>query len=93
MTLKFQGGVEGYAWSVDGVPVKLAIVVLSLYCLYTAVYVLYTILTGHCSMAWSSMAELVILSLNSTPTPAMNNGREQLEHWKACKELTTVREV
>ncbi|KAE8160474.1 hypothetical protein BDV40DRAFT_302286 [Aspergillus tamarii] len=93
MILKFQGSVEGYAWSVDGVPVKLAIVVLSLYCLYTAVYVLYTILTGHCSMAWSSMAELVILSLNSTPTPAMNNGREQLEHWKACKELITVREV
>jgi hypothetical protein len=93
MVLGFQGSLKGYAWTMEGVPIKLAITVLCLYCLYALVYVVYTFWTGHSSMAWSSIAELVTLALNSMPTSSMKNTSGGIDKRGTFKELVTVREV
>ena len=89
----FQGSSKGYAWSMDGTPVKLSVAVLVLYCVYVSVYVLYTFLTGHSSMAWSSISELVALAVNSMPTPSMDNTRGGISRTETLQTLVTVREV
>lgn len=52
IVLTFNGFIAGYAWSLEGVPIKLALSVLTIYCVYTMVHLAYMFLTGHASLTF-----------------------------------------
>ncbi|KAL8786730.1 MAG: hypothetical protein Q9195_008105 [Heterodermia aff. obscurata] len=64
---------EGHAYNTINTPPKIAIAVLSLYCLLALGHVFYAGITGISSSCWDSMAEVTVLAMNSTPTAALRN--------------------
>ncbi|KAL3418074.1 hypothetical protein PVAG01_09789 [Phlyctema vagabunda] len=93
MVLQFQGFLPGYAWSMDGTAIKIAIPVLLLYCLYAVSYVVYTFVTGRSSMTWRSLSELTALAINSTPNKALKNTSAGISETSTFQKLVGVREV
>ena len=57
----------------DGTATKLAIAVMFIYCLLASSHTLYAIITGISSSAWDSVAELVALAINSSPSDVLQN--------------------
>jgi hypothetical protein len=93
IVLAFHGHLSGYAWSLDGIPIKLALAILLLYCVYTIPYVLYTFITGRSSMSWRSISELTALAINSTPTKELKRTSAGIKQTDTFRKLINVREV
>ena len=55
------------------VPTKLAIAVMLAYCFLVLAHIIYLAISGVSSTAWDSVAELVALAMNSSPTEALQN--------------------
>ena len=63
----------GWAYQVDSVGTKLAIVVMVTYCVFAVAHICYALISGMSSSAWDSVAELVALAVNSKPTTVLQN--------------------
>jgi hypothetical protein len=77
----------------DGVPIKIAVVFLGLYCIFVSVFVLYMVISGYSSMPWSTVADLVALALSSTPLNKLCNTSGGIGEMTTYKHLVTVREI
>ncbi|KEF60305.1 uncharacterized protein A1O9_01865 [Exophiala aquamarina CBS 119918] len=93
VVLTFEGHLPGFAWNLDGIPIKIVLPVLMVYCLYTLSYVLFTFITGRSSMAWRSISQMTALAINSTPTDVLDNTSAGIEHKKTFAKPISVREV
>lgn len=59
-----------YGYDSTSVPVRFSLAVFCLYVLVTASYISYTLWTGETGTSWNSVADLVMLALNSRKPPA-----------------------
>jgi hypothetical protein len=91
--LHFRGFLPGYAFNLDGIPIKIAVPILIIYCLYTTSYVLYTFITGRSSRVWSTMAEFTTLAINSSPTKVLKNTSAGIRQINTFRQPVSVREV
>ena len=71
--LRVDSSVEGYAFSTQGFAPKLAVAVLLLYCFLVIMHIIYAALSGVSSTSWDSIAELMALAINSSPTTKLRN--------------------
>lgn len=58
-----------YGYNSESVPVRLALVVFGVYVLVTAMHVVYTFATAETGTSWDSVADLLMLALNSRRPP------------------------
>lgn len=65
--------VVGYAYSSDGATSKLACGILLFHVLLAFLHTIYSLKSGLSSSSWDSVAELVALAMNSTPSDALRN--------------------
>ena len=71
--LRVSSSVKGYAFSTEGFAPKVTIVILLIYCSLVAIHILYAAMTGVSSTSWDSIAEFVVLAVNSSPTVHLRN--------------------
>lgn len=64
---------QGYAYNTQTLPPRLAIGVLTLYCIIALAHVIYSGITGISSTCWDSITEVTTLAMNSTPTKTLRN--------------------
>jgi hypothetical protein len=57
--------ITGYGYGGTDTSTQLSLAVILTYCIITIVYVAYTIVTGHTTIAWNSATELIMLALQS----------------------------
>jgi hypothetical protein len=57
--------IDGYGYGATDISTRLSVAVMIAYCLITLIYISYTIITGHTSIAWDSPTELMMLALQS----------------------------
>jgi hypothetical protein len=60
---KFSLADYGYGYGARSTSIYLAMAVMTIYCIVTIIYIIYTIVTGSASTAWNSGIELVTLAL------------------------------
>jgi len=65
LTLKAYAYQVDLSYSLDGVPVKIALVVLCLYIATVMLFMCYTMVSGTSSSAWTSWSQVVALGINS----------------------------
>ncbi|MCJ1357082.1 MAG: hypothetical protein MMC33_007078 [Icmadophila ericetorum] len=68
LTFDIQPSLQGWAYTSDGVLTKLSICVMFCYYLLAFGHTIYLLTTGLTSGAWNTAAEVVALTMNSTPT-------------------------
>ncbi|KAL3707433.1 hypothetical protein TMatcc_005412 [Talaromyces marneffei ATCC 18224] len=93
LILTFQSSVVGYAWTMDGTAIKIAVPILIIYCLYVISYVTYTLVTGHSSRAWDTIASLTALAFNSRPSKVLENTSVRISRTETFRSLVSVQEV
>jgi hypothetical protein len=93
LILTFQSSVVGYAWNMDGTAIKIAIPILIIYCLYAISYVAYTVITGHTSRAWDTIASLTALAFNSRSSKVLENTSVRISQTETFRNLVSVQEV
>ena len=71
--LRMESQVNGYAYSFEGITIKLSIIVLLLHAVLALCHTVYEVGSGLSSSSWDSVVELVALAMNSTPTTALLN--------------------
>jgi hypothetical protein len=91
--LNFHGRLPGYVFNLDGVPIKIALLILMLYCLVVVPYVLFTLTTGRSSRIWGTMSGFTALAINSTPTEALRNTSAGIDRVQTFRNTISVREV
>jgi hypothetical protein len=93
IVLTFHGHLPGYAMTLDGIPIKIAIPILLLYCIYTIAYLAYTFISGRSSRVWSTMSGFTALAINSTPTEVLKHTSAGIKHTETFRNMVSVREV
>lgn len=71
--LRVDSVIEGLAYTAEGLAVRIAIAVLTLYCVFAIPHVVFTSVRGISSSSWDSIAELTALAMNSPPTKELRN--------------------
>ncbi|KAL8769681.1 MAG: hypothetical protein Q9194_005387 [Teloschistes cf. exilis] len=71
--LRVDSSVEGYAFSTEGFAPKLTAAVLLIYCALVMAHICYAAVSGVSSQSWNSIAELVVLAVNSSSTMQLRN--------------------
>jgi hypothetical protein len=91
--LDFHGSLPGFAYNLDGTPIKVALPILILYLLYTIPYVIFTLITGRSSRVWGSTSGFTALAVNSTPTEALKHTSAGIDKVETFRQIISVREV
>ena len=73
VTLRMDSTLEGYAYNTLTTPPRIAIAILTMYCVLALGHFLFSGITGISSNCWDTIAEVVALAINSTPTTALRN--------------------
>ncbi|KAL9597630.1 MAG: hypothetical protein Q9219_005013 [cf. Caloplaca sp. 3 TL-2023] len=73
VTLRVDSTLKGYAYNTLTTPPRLAIALLTVYCLLVLGYMVYIGISGISSNSWDSIAEVTALAINSTPTARLRN--------------------
>jgi hypothetical protein len=71
--LRMKTQVNGYAYSFEGITIKLAITILMLHAVLALCHTAYEVGSGLSSSSWDSVVELVALAMNSAPTTTLLN--------------------
>lgn len=82
--------VEGYAYSIDGIPIMIALAILSFYLTYILVFVAYTFLSGVSSSSWDSIAKLTTIAMLSTPPEKLRNTAAGIETVKLFSQPVSI---
>jgi hypothetical protein len=93
LVLTFPSRVLGFGWNMDGAAIRISIPLLLLYALYATIYVAYTLVTGHSSHAWDTVASITALAFNSRPTKALENTGVRISKTQTFRNLVSVQEV
>lgn len=94
--LRVDSSVEGYAFSIDGIAPKLTAAVLLTYCAFVISHLCYAIISGVSSTSWDSIAELVSLAVNSSPTSQLRNtcaGITQMSVFRLPVRILTTKDA
>ncbi|KAL8707031.1 MAG: hypothetical protein Q9225_007869 [Loekoesia sp. 1 TL-2023] len=73
ITFRVDSTLQGYGYNTFTIPPRIAIAILTSYCLLVIGHVLYSGITGISSNCWDTVSELTALAINSTPTAALRN--------------------
>ena len=90
--LTMKCSVPGYAWNLDGVPIKIALIILTIYCIYIGGFVIYTFVSGRSSMTWRNLSDLTALAINSAPTGTLKNTSCGIGKLETFRNLVGLRE-
>ena len=71
--LEIKNYIFGWSYTADGTTTKLSLVVMFTYCILVLAHIIYSAISGVSSTAWDSVAELVALAMNSSPTEILEN--------------------
>jgi hypothetical protein len=82
---------HGYGYGTRSTSVYLAMAVILAYCVITVIYILYTLITGSASNAWSSGIELVTLALQSKKPDHLGHTSVGVDSIKTLSESVGVR--
>jgi hypothetical protein len=85
--------VPGLAYTTDGYPIKIAIVILLVYCAFAVSHFVYTIISSVSSSAWDSMPELVALAVNSPPSDQLDHTGAGIERMSTFRVPVGIRAV
>ena len=75
---------NGYGYGFEGVPIKLATLVLAIYVLVVCGHVVSVLFSGHVYKGYSTISDMVALAWNSTPARDVSDiaaGSEKLQTW------------
>jgi hypothetical protein len=89
-TIKMQVEVVGLAYNLEGVPIKLAIAVLLIYCIFAVVHVCYAAISGVSSNSWDSILELTALAINSSRTQLLNRTSAGVETMDTVRQPVKI---
>jgi hypothetical protein len=78
-------------YSLEGVPIKLAETVLSIYCVFVIVSIALFFVVGISFTSWDSIAELTALAINSTRPTALQNTSASIENIDTFRNLILIR--
>jgi hypothetical protein len=81
----------GYGYEPRSTSVYLSIAVLLLYCIIVAGYIIYTLVTGSASTAWSSGVELMTLALQSKRPDHLGHTGVGIDSLKTLRESVGIR--
>ncbi|KAL8902620.1 MAG: hypothetical protein Q9207_004533 [Kuettlingeria erythrocarpa] len=70
VTLRVYSNLQGYAYNTLTTPPRIAIAILTAYCLLVVGHTLYTGISSNC---WDTIAEVTALAMNSSPSAALRN--------------------
>ena len=73
VSLRMKTQVNGYAYSFEGITIKLSITILMLHAVLALCHTVYEVGSGLSSSSWDSVVELVALAMNSAPTTTLLN--------------------
>lgn len=63
----------GWTYTIRETTIKLAIAVMLVYCILALAHIIYSAISGVSSTAWDSVAEMLALAMNSSPTESLHN--------------------
>lgn len=86
---EIEEGQYGWLYSGSGTTTRLAVAIMLCYCILVLGHIIYSAIFGVSSTAWDSVAELVALTMNSSPTKILQNTCAGIVGRQALK--TTVR--
>ena len=89
VTVKRYG--SGYGYSIETIPVRLSVFILSTYILAMLSYLTYLLLTHQSGTSWNSIAELLMLALNSHQPQRLENTSVGVETLGTFKEPVSIR--
>ncbi|CZR69543.1 uncharacterized protein PAC_19443 [Phialocephala subalpina] len=89
--LRIQTTVNGLAYTTNGIPTKIALVVICVYVLYIFVFMVGSIVRGISSMSWDSIAKLVVLGMQSNPTERLDGASAGIETVGVFREPVSLR--
>ena len=75
---------NGYGYGFEGVPIKLAVLVLASYVLLVCGHVVSVLFSGHIYKGYSAISDMVALAWNSAPAREVSDiaaGTEKLQNW------------
>jgi hypothetical protein len=81
----------GYGYGTTSVSVKLSFATILVYCIVTILYIIYTLITGSTSTAWSSAVELVALALQSERSDHLRHTSVGIDSLKTFKQGVGIR--
>lgn len=89
--LEVRSTMDGYAYTLHDVPTIVAVVILSLYCLYTLIFLTSSIISGVSSCSWDTIAELTVLAMLSSPPDRMKNASAGIETMELFQEPVSIK--
>lgn len=82
--------VDGLAYTTNGVPTKIALVIVSIYALYISMFMVGTVVNGRSSSSWDSVAKLVVLAMQSRPSGRLEGTSAGIEGMGIFREPISV---
>lgn len=73
LVLKIHNSIFGWTYTVDEITTKLSVCVMLVYCILVLAHMIYSVFSGVSSTAWDSVAELLVLAMNSSSTEILQN--------------------
>jgi hypothetical protein len=93
VVLRVKSSISVYAYTFDGIWIKISILVLFVYCVYTLSYVVFTFVTGKSARTWCVVLEMMALAMNLTPGSVLQNTSAGIEQVDTFRKTVSVREV
>jgi hypothetical protein len=81
----------GFGYGSTDTPSKLAVAVITAYCLISLLFVAYIITTGHTSIAWNSAMELIVLALQSKEPDGLGHVSVGLDSMDTFRRTVGIR--
>jgi hypothetical protein len=81
----------GFGYGSTDTPSKLAVAVITAYCLISLLFVAYIITTGHTSIAWNSAMELIVLALQSKEPDSLGHVSVGLDSMETFRRTVGIR--
>ncbi|KAL8781853.1 MAG: hypothetical protein Q9213_005828 [Squamulea squamosa] len=91
--LKFTVRRYGYGWGFRGLPTKLAAFVLGLQALLGLIHIGFITVGGWSAKSWSTMGEMLILAINSTPSGRLQGTAAGVQRERIWGEAVKIREM
>lgn len=81
----------GYGYNISTTSVRLSMSVITIYCIVTISYIMYTLLTGSTSTAWNSPIEFLLLALKSKQPHHLGYTSVGIDSVKTYREEVGIR--
>ena len=83
---------NGYGYGFEGVPIKLAAIVLTIYIALVCVHLIAMVVGGRIYKGCSDMGDMLALAWGSAPTVEMKNLSAGIKHHQTARRVVKVRE-